>query len=345
MLNTLKSVALALVCLAVATVATAATPTTNYGWQKPGVGADADQWGTYINADLDGIDSIMKSVSDIANGACPKTGCTFTGGITANTGVVSLTTVDALTPNLSTTGGYRLRGNATSGLAYLQITDSAAGSEWGNFKFQAGAGDTGTALWTGGLFTFGGGIAGALTGNASSATKLQTARNINVSGGDISCTAQAFDGSAAITIGGCAIQAGVVNNSKLDTVFGAPGSCGSATVVCPITVNAQGRITAVSAVTIQPDTCGSNANGYYCKNAEGYIHEWGLTSVSVGSGGGQVTQTLPLACPTSVAYGQVTTTISGTNGAHVMTPLSQTSLTLRNDMGNTQQLLWTADCN
>ena len=35
------------------------TPTTNYGWTKPTVGADLDVWGGYLNADLDGIDSIV----------------------------------------------------------------------------------------------------------------------------------------------------------------------------------------------------------------------------------------------------------------------------------------------
>ena len=35
------------------------TPTANYGWTKPTVGADdADVWGGMLNADLDGIDTI-----------------------------------------------------------------------------------------------------------------------------------------------------------------------------------------------------------------------------------------------------------------------------------------------
>ena len=37
--------------------------TVNYGWVKPTVGASDDLWGGYINADLDGIDSTVKSVS------------------------------------------------------------------------------------------------------------------------------------------------------------------------------------------------------------------------------------------------------------------------------------------
>ena len=38
--------------------------TANYGWVKPTVGASDDAWGGFINADLDGIDSTVKSVSN-----------------------------------------------------------------------------------------------------------------------------------------------------------------------------------------------------------------------------------------------------------------------------------------
>ena len=36
--------------------------TTNYGWTKPTVGASTDAWGGYLNADLDGIDSVVHGV-------------------------------------------------------------------------------------------------------------------------------------------------------------------------------------------------------------------------------------------------------------------------------------------
>lgn len=45
--------------------------TANYGWTKPTVGASDDQWGGYLNADLDGIDTTVKSVSTVANAAYP----------------------------------------------------------------------------------------------------------------------------------------------------------------------------------------------------------------------------------------------------------------------------------
>ena len=45
--------------------------TLNYGWTKPTVGASDDAWGGYFNTNLDGIDSTVKGVSDVANAAYP----------------------------------------------------------------------------------------------------------------------------------------------------------------------------------------------------------------------------------------------------------------------------------
>jgi hypothetical protein len=53
--------------------------------------------------------------------------------------------IDVTTPNDSTTGGVRIRTNATSGLAYLQITN-AAGVEKSHFSFNHN--DTGYAIYT-----------------------------------------------------------------------------------------------------------------------------------------------------------------------------------------------------
>jgi hypothetical protein len=36
--------------------------TLNYGWTKPTVGSSDDQWGGYLNADLDGIDSVVHGI-------------------------------------------------------------------------------------------------------------------------------------------------------------------------------------------------------------------------------------------------------------------------------------------
>ena len=55
------------------------TPTSNYGWTKPTVGASVDQWGTEINADLDGIDSV---VHGLQTSYLPLAGGTLTGALT-----------------------------------------------------------------------------------------------------------------------------------------------------------------------------------------------------------------------------------------------------------------------
>lgn len=57
------------------------TLTTNYSLVKPENGASDDTWGAKINSDLDIVDSTMKAISDVANGAIPKAGGTATGKI------------------------------------------------------------------------------------------------------------------------------------------------------------------------------------------------------------------------------------------------------------------------
>lgn len=46
--------------------------------------------------------------------------------------------ISGLTPNISSTGGIRLRGNPNSGLAYFQVTDANMVDEWGVFQFWPG---------------------------------------------------------------------------------------------------------------------------------------------------------------------------------------------------------------
>jgi len=55
--------------------------------------------------------------------------------------------IDATTPNTGTTGGVRVRGNATSGFAYIQVTDSLGSTEWGHFK----AHSNGYIAWSGAI--------------------------------------------------------------------------------------------------------------------------------------------------------------------------------------------------
>jgi hypothetical protein len=55
--------------------------------------------------------------------------------------------IDVTTPNSGTTGGVRVRGNGTSGVAYIQVTDSLGSTEWGHFK----AHSNGYIVWSGAI--------------------------------------------------------------------------------------------------------------------------------------------------------------------------------------------------
>lgn len=82
------------------------------------------------------------------------------------------------------------------------------------------------------------GFSGPLTGNASSATALATARTIAITG-DLAWTSPAFDGSGNVTAIG-----------TLATVNASPGSFGGASQTLTVTVNGKGLVTAVSASTL-----------------------------------------------------------------------------------------------
>jgi hypothetical protein len=94
-------------------------------------------------------------------------------------------------------------------------------------------------------------INAAIEGNANSATRLQTARDFSISGGDISATAVSFDGTQNVTL-----------NASLGTVSGlSAGTYGGTTTVPIVTVAANGRIMAIAnsatistSLNIQGDT-------------------------------------------------------------------------------------------
>jgi len=81
-------------------------------------------------------------------------------------------------------------------------------------------------------------ITASLTGNASTATALQSGRTIAITG-DLAYTSPSFDGSGNITAAG-----------TLATVNSNVGSFGSTTAIPVITVNAKGLVTAVSTSAI-----------------------------------------------------------------------------------------------
>ena len=79
---------------------------------------------------------------------------------------------------------------------------------------------------------------GALTGNASTATKWATARNLSLTG-DATATLTAVDGSAAVS---AALTLATVNANV--------GQFGSTTTIPVLTVNAKGLVTAASTVSL-----------------------------------------------------------------------------------------------
>lgn len=131
------------------------TTTTNYGLTKPEVGSSNDTWGAKLNTDLDMIDAAMTALlkkdgtnsptADVAwaghnltgvgaltGGSYSFSGNAAVGGYMSVVGVLTASgTLVANTPNLGTTGGVRIAGNATSGLAVLQFVDATLATEWG----------------------------------------------------------------------------------------------------------------------------------------------------------------------------------------------------------------------
>jgi len=96
---------------------------------------------------------------------------------------------------------------------------------------------TAGAQTIGGTKTFSSTISGSIDGNAATATKFTTARNIGVSG-DVTGSAS-FDGTANASIAATLASTGVT-----------AGAYGSATQVGQVTVDAKGRVTAASNTAI-----------------------------------------------------------------------------------------------
>lgn len=94
-------------------------------------------------------------------------------------------------------------------------------------------------------------ITGTITGNAATATKWATARNLSLTG-DATATLSAVDGSAPVS---AALTLATVNSNV--------GSFGSATTIPVVTVNAKGLVTAVSTASISTtlNVAGSTGTG------------------------------------------------------------------------------------
>jgi hypothetical protein len=111
---------------------------------------------------------------------------------------------------------------------------------------------------------------GALTGNATTATTLATARAITVTG-DAAWTVN-FDGSAAVS---AALTLATVNSNV--------GAFGNSTTVPTVTVNAKGLVTAVSTTAIP--TASTSTNGLARFDSTEFTVTGGLVAIAQVDGG------------------------------------------------------------
>ncbi len=147
----------------------------------------------------------------------------------AQTAITSLGTLTALqVDNLNVNGNTIL---ASSGALNLTPATGSAIVLDGTINVDAGV-VTGATSITSTSFV------GALTGNAATATKWATARNLSLTG-DATATLSAVDGTAAVS---AALTLATVNSNV--------GSFGGTTAIPVLTVNAKGLVTAASTATI-----------------------------------------------------------------------------------------------
>ena len=114
-------------------------------------------------------------------------------------------------------------------------------------------------------------VSGAITGNASSATKWQTARNLSLTG-DATATLASVDGTANVS---AALTLATVNTNV--------GTYGSSTSVPTFTVNAKGLITAASQTAIPIAT--TSVNGLASFTSTEFTVTSGLVSINQIDGG------------------------------------------------------------
>ena len=231
-MNFRAAIAVAFSACLLASAAIAATQTTNYGLNKPTIGADANNWGQFLNGDMDSLDSIVFGIQGTANAAMPKAGGTYTGKIgwaAAVAAYASANCPNGAAPTTPTTGDlwcvgghpYYFDGTTTHTLAFL---DSS------------------------------------ITGNASTASKWATARTESLAG-DVSGTSPAIDGSGNWSISTTLANSGV-----------SPGTYGltNGLTFPVITVDAKGRVTGATGQNIPAAGVGTYGTAQLVSNANAY---------------------------------------------------------------------------
>ena len=242
---------------------------------------------TAIRNDVDGLDMLSFNNS--------TTNATFNGTVTLADEVYSSSwngKLEAPTKNAIWDAGFLTSASGVTSITGTtnQITASAS----------TGAVTLGLPSTITGLTSVSStGFTGALTGNASTATALQTARTIGTLTGDITSAGSAFDGTANNT-----------NATTLATVNANVGSFGTATQSPTLTVNGKGLITAVSNTTITPAVGSITGLGTGVGTA---------LAVNTGSAGSVVVNGGDLGTPSSGVATNLTGTASGLTAGNVTT--------------------------
>jgi hypothetical protein len=207
-----------------------------------------------LTIDVDGGDVLLKDATATWGGLSNNSGnlvvksgtttaATFTGANVDLAGTLAVTGQTTLNGGLvmdtdkfvvaDTTGNTTIAGTlGVTGLSTLATVDVNGGAIDGTI-----IGANTAAAITGTTIT-GTSLVGPLTGNASTATALATARSITIDG-DVDASATNFDGTGNITL-----------TTTLDTVNSNVGSFGSATAIPVLTVNGKGLVTAASTAAI-----------------------------------------------------------------------------------------------
>jgi hypothetical protein len=142
--------------------------TTSYNLQKPTVGGSEDSWGTDINSNLDKIDDLLDGTLTV-------------DGIDINSGSIDGTPIGVNSPALGTFTTVTANDVVSPLKGDIKSTDGTVVLDNGTDGTDA-------------TFT------GAVTGNATTATTLETARALSVSGDIATSAGVDFDGSGAVDL-------------------------------------------------------------------------------------------------------------------------------------------------
>ena len=126
-----------------------------------------------------------------------------------------------------------------------------------------------------------GGFAGQLYGNANTASALYAPQNFSISGGDITASAQSFQGNNSVTL-----------SASLNSITGlTAGTYGGATAIPVVQVAANGRIMSISNTSVSTSFTVSGNTGSGTQNAGGTLTfqggTTGITTTVTGSGGNE----------------------------------------------------------